>query len=96
MIYNLIKNNVVVNCIVADESFIKIIKDDYDLIVDVTDHRSRPDMLWVRDPDTDTYSPPVLPELEKSELEKRLIALENKLVVLEQTKVDPVVEIVRP
>lgn len=53
--FALIKNNIVVNVIVADDSFLPLIKDQYDLIIEVTDLDHRPSIGHSYYPDVEEF-----------------------------------------
>lgn len=51
MIYALIKNGVVINCIVADETFAAHIRPQYDFVIRVDELDPQPGIGWLYDGD---------------------------------------------
>jgi hypothetical protein len=60
--FALIQGTTVVNSIVADDSFIEYIKNDYTDIVETTNMESKPGTTAVYDKETNTFSYPALKE----------------------------------
>jgi hypothetical protein len=58
--YALIKNSIVMNCIVADDSFIPVIKSEYDFIVDLSSYTSPVSPGAAYDSTTGTFVEPMV------------------------------------
>ena len=57
----LIKNGFVVNTILADEEFIKLISNEYDYIVDIDNANPYPSIGWLFNPTDGSFeTPPVI------------------------------------
>lgn len=56
MVFCLIKDGVVVNAIVADQSFVDLIKSQYDFVIQTDDLDPQPGVNWLYD--GEEFSPP--------------------------------------
>ena len=56
--FALLQGNYVINSIIADDSFIDFIKNDYTAIIETTDIHPKPGMGCIYDPETGTFTYP--------------------------------------
>lgn len=58
----LIKNGIIINTIVSNDSFLDLIRSDYDFIINTALYSPCPSCGWLYDSSLDTFSAPIIEE----------------------------------